>query len=72
MEDDAVEDAEEFPDMKKNPFSELANNESLYVEDPKKCLKNWFEREGYDLEYNVSEKGKFLSFYFLLVSRRSF
>ena len=51
------DEAEEFPDMEKNPFAELANNESLYVDDPKKCLKNWFEREGYDLEYKVEEKG---------------
>ena len=55
MEDDAME--EEFPDMEKNPFAELANNESLYIEDPKKCLKNWFDREGYDLDYKVEEKG---------------
>ena len=51
------DDAEEFPDMEKNPFAELANNESLYVDDPKKCLKNWFDREGFDLEYKVEEKG---------------
>ena len=43
--------------MEKNPFAELANNESLYIDDPKKCLKNWFDREGYDLEYKVEEKG---------------
>ena len=60
MEDDAME--EEFPDMEKNPFAELANNESLYIEDPKKCLKNWFDREGYDLDYKVEEKG-FAEFY---------
>ena len=51
------DDAEEFPDMEKNPFAELANNENLYIEDPKKCLKNWFDREGFDLEYKVEEKG---------------
>ena len=42
--------------MEKNPFAELANNESLYIDDPKKCLQNWFDREGYDLEYKVEEK----------------
>ena len=56
------DDEEEFPDMEKNPFAELANNESLYIDDPKKCLKNWFEREGYDLDYKVEEKG-FSEFY---------
>ena len=53
--DDEPED--QFPDMEKNPFAELANNESLYIDDPKKCLQNWFNREGYDLEYKVEEKG---------------
>ena len=53
--DDEPED--QFPDMEKNPFAELANNESLYIDDPKKCLSNWFNREGYDLEYKVEEKG---------------
>eukprot|EP00090_Calanus_glacialis_P045206 TRINITY_DN8245_c0_g1_i1.p1 TRINITY_DN8245_c0_g1~~TRINITY_DN8245_c0_g1_i1.p1 ORF type:complete len:740 (-),score=270.81 TRINITY_DN8245_c0_g1_i1:59-2278(-) len=56
MEDDAV-DEEKFPDMQKNPFAELANNEDLYIEDPKKALRNWFEREGYELEFKVEEKG---------------
>jgi len=56
MEDDAMDD-EKFPDMQKNPFAELANNEDLYIEDPKKALRNWFEREGYELEFKVEEKG---------------
>lgn len=56
MEEDAV-DEEKFPDMQKNPFAELANNEDLYIEDPKKALRNWFEREGYELEFKVEEKG---------------
>ena len=59
MDNDAMD---EFPDMEKNPFAELANNESLYIDDPKKCLKNWFDREGYDLDYKVEEKG-FSEFY---------
>ena len=54
--DDAME-VESFTDMQKNPFDELANNESLYIDDPKKALKNWFEREGYELEFKVEEKG---------------
>ena len=56
MEDDAM-DEDKFPDMQKNPFAELANNEDLYIEDPKKALRNWFEREGYELEFKVEEKG---------------
>eukprot|EP00092_Neocalanus_flemingeri_P004745 GFUD01005110.1.p1 GENE.GFUD01005110.1~~GFUD01005110.1.p1 ORF type:complete len:740 (-),score=266.57 GFUD01005110.1:100-2319(-) len=56
MEDDAMEE-ESFPDMQKNPFAELANNEDLYIEDPKQALRKWFEREGYELEFKVEEKG---------------
>jgi len=51
------DDGEEFPDMDQNPFAETAENESLYINDPKKALKIWFDREGYDLEYDVTEKG---------------
>ena len=54
MDEDAM-DEENFPDMQKNPFAELANNESLYIDDPKKVLRNWFEREGYDLEFKVTK-----------------
>jgi len=51
------DDGEEFPDMDQNPYAETAENESLYINDPKKALKIWFDREGYDLEYDVTEKG---------------
>lgn len=50
------EDAEEENPDAENPFAvieEPAINEDLYIEDPKKALKNWFEREGYDLDYKV-------------------
>jgi len=51
---------EEFPDMEKNPFAELADNEALYVDDPKKMIEKWFDREGYDFDksmYQVTERG---------------
>lgn len=49
--------AEEFPDMEQNPFAETADNESMYIDDPRKALAKWFEREGCELEYQVEEKG---------------
>lgn len=53
------DDAEE--DEGENPFANIINNpenEKLYIDDPKKALKGFFEREGYDEpEYNVQENG---------------
>ncbi|XP_061172890.1 kanadaptin-like [Saccostrea echinata] len=52
------EDAEE--DEADNPFASIINteNEQLYIDDPKKALKGYFEREGYEEpEYNVQENG---------------
>ncbi|XP_029651248.2 kanadaptin [Octopus sinensis] len=47
----AVEESQE------NPFSQDLD-ESLYIDDPKKCLKNYFDREGYDApEYETSAEG---------------
>jgi len=40
-------DDEELPDMEKNPFALTGgggNNEKLYINDPKKFLKSWFEK----------------------------
>lgn len=57
MGEDAEEDEED--NLADNPFAleAIAPNEDLYIDDPKKTLRGWFEREGYDLEYNVEEKG---------------
>jgi len=53
-----VDDNDGPPDMSRNPFAVIKEEEELNLNDPKKTLKSWYEKEGFDQpDYQCSETG---------------
>lgn len=53
----AAEDATEESGLSVNPFAlDFHESNELSLDNPKRTLHTWFEREGYDLVYDVKEK----------------
>lgn len=50
------EDANEETDVEENPYASIGDDD-LVLDDPKKTLRGWYEREGYDLQYKTEDKG---------------
>lgn len=56
LENAADDDDDKEVGEQENPFASIEEtDESFYASDPKKALKNYFDREGEELEYEVDE-----------------